>query len=732
MKRCLILPASIAAIGLFVSPAFARNSDDSFYSADECYLDDGLLSEYELETDNYLLNRYRKNYAAIDVYVQEDFASRMIQCAKNSEARSQESVENVLQAALEVWNQESRADALMFKGTASSKEELCDLPNPVLFIDFSRRCIEDPATGYCARDAVAVFDDSSAHECSNVGLINVAGASYVGYGRGESLACHDIDLLKNDPSIDPDIDPNDYQKVSWRLRTRNISSDMNTKVPDLKHVLIHEIGHALGLPHHSGPVSIMAAASNQIRHLQRYEQGCVEHFDLFTKQESIGRSVLTEHSQLGPSNNWSSPFRTTSYDEYGWIHSNLWISSGLLYANDIRSIGLGYVIGISGWLMPNLQWLTEGIPAQNSPPQFRNNQSNNSDRLTQWPNTRPVLTTLGEHILNGAEDDHRIIFHNHNSDAPRHVPDLMYKRSDSLFGENGQIYPLEGCYDSDCSDHLSSHLPLRVAYSLQHEASVFARVRTSTPPGSIAIGSHPRGGPDLYPTTYEHLDHTEPDRDNWQDPRRYHNGVIDVFVGTRDGWLNKINYAGSLTDAYDPSRPEGERWKNRTPRTEVPVGLTCAPPEAEMEYPCMIAWIESDQEPYDRIHYTYFRIDRAGDEFRLDFYPEKWKRSGINSVAGVDLAYFQNTFWMTVKSSNHPYGAVVVEKWDDPQDPYAWASNSPITQLTDYPIVDAPNFHSDYFGGSIDSMPLITWTVPVYRPRMPDCDNRNGDCWWQN
>jgi hypothetical protein len=225
---------------------------------------------------------------------------------------------------------------------------------------------------------------------------------------------------------------------------------------------------------------------------------------------------------------------------------------------------------------------------------------------------------------------------------------------------------------------VSERMPPTVHYARSSNFfnSIYKRVIDSCNPLCELVKSHitPSATHDpLTDTTIYTIVDTEPDRNGTTASSgamdRVSNGRINVYPGhslhfrlrtpsqvAASNHTNPITFtSGALTYAYE---------------TDVPVGLACADSDVwTLPYNCMIAWY--DRGMLDgRILYTYFRVM---SDNTIEWHHQVFRRGGAYTVSGVDLAFFDGTFWMTFKEAGAFPGIVIMEKTSTG---YSWGSHN--------------------------------------------------------
>lgn len=620
---------------------------------------DSLLECAQVSTPNWQVGYQHVNY-----YVHNEFADLLAECSQDPDMDGNFSMlhaTGIIKNAAEIWNSQSRSSSLIYRGHSSNMtfDEFCDdssIETPAVHVVFRKGC---STTGcdwhYCP------VDGRSADLCDCVSSDDCSGQS-VGFFRKRVSQCPgkaqiEIFSTRGDtPTMCGSTAPGTTGRINWTVKPGKYVDENDNRERNLLTVLLHEFGHALKLGHPSSSIitgnrSVMHSGNDNARHLYTWDKDCVS-------DAQISDSRYVEYFWRGYSGNtWSSIFSFYYGTSRGSLFNRLWrdargIAHHAAYFSQFQDYPVGHPnyaweYGWSGWGP-----LSSTGASTYSDGDMLHNQLQTAD-------TMPFLFQRGANPADGV----RISYTWDRDSSDPHPPELRYRRSTDFWSSHDAWGRYHRCIDSGCisTTALRSSVPLVGAYDPYSNTDIMVSVlNTDSVNGGIMM-IHP----------------------GFQTATRLKAGSI-LFTH------NTTLTATYLNPLFDYSF-----------LTDFAPGVACAPDRSEFDYNCLIAWNDR-MVPNGRIHYTYFRINGAG---QVEWHGTAWTRGGSYTASHISAGYFSDRFWLGWKD------------WTNPQK-VAWTYNngsysswSQVERLNRPRIVDPPSFAYDPEDPGAGGR--ITWTEVV-------------------
>jgi hypothetical protein len=667
------LPSSISIVSCLVLCVSSGNAEPMYTSSGsnpECVDVTGSVEDW--------VNLPDINWDSQDpiyIYLEDDFGSELKDCLDNddsgdndsqikslSSSAADEALINVVLSAMEVWNLQSRGPVFKFAGTLNqeSAESNCSAftDSPAIFIRLVKGC--NPSGAGCSSSGTN-GDIKHAASCTSDPVAEIT--MWADVSSPEGVGCDDCDSMGASSFPCRDLNSDGDITIFEEDGMNEWSIDGEARNHDIKGLIVHELGHALGLrhPYNRTPnplpganasnrtdLSIMDISSNEgvdARFLFPWERDCVDDGDNFRGERQVRYRWQTfdeDGNTVGsiktPSTNAVKGFLSGGGVLYGLGLNYFRYHDDKVYAS---SVNTGGVLSFSA-----------------SSTTFGDNKLEN----LQYP---PVFMKAWEH--SGSTHNHRINFLEQSvfsattglTEAQYRTeydpPYMMYRRSSNRFDDHvSSTYEVCG---TSCVDR-KSHIPLVSAWNDARDTTVFASVNTSRSSDQGRVEIHPGfDGSSVY---------------------QIESGDI----------LNQ-EFTTSQRPSFTPSD------FGYTLETDVAPGIACSDvlePFNVHDYNCMIFWVDRGT-PDSRILYAYFEVDGSGNlDWRHSFSTHIYTALGTGAVSVTHLsaAYFAEKFWIAWKDSKNNSIKYAHRRTDLGGQSAGWSSTTTISRTR--PIVDPPTW----------------------------------------
>lgn len=550
-----------------------------------------------------------KNQKTINIYIQKEFASLINLSNGDNIDITDQQLRNLVRSSSSIWNLESNAPQLVFKGSVTPGEmpgseagntgKCLDIETPAVFIQFRDTCKNLDCQGFTVPEDCASATIASVHSTcdGNVAIINFWGK----------------DANK------------DQQRWGYNPDRPNTI--------DFTSVLIHEFGHTLGIGHHYNAFNhsfgVMGLRQNYAsitfrngRHLSNKDVDCANDL-LSEKKESFIYSssydIFNQKWSIESSSNW----RT----ERGSLLGSHFVNGSL----SVLPVPMKYPLTPNSYkyyanysVIDSTPGLTISLGSIVSNANVFNIQDNSYG---------PPL--WGDLVEDGPYSDGFILYPKNQFIGPSdnmNTPVAEYEDIDfygSIIHDAPQYYlaktssayqhtfddAMLGYIDSSSSTGISSfrsHLPISSTWDPVSQKTIFAGVETTK-----------------------------------QKSRESENGRIFIHPGfSSNGILNERHYLPPSSPAFTQFNDGFASPYSHLIETEARVGIACG---STGVFNCFIFWSDRGS-PNQWILYTLFRVTSSGD---ISFYKAGGKfqvyqmTPGETASTGVDAAFFDGTFWVT-------------------------------------------------------------------------------------
>ena len=676
---------SCAFVFFFVLVSPIRSESEPMFTTAECELDSGALPPVNVG----ILYDGLTPAEPINVYIESDFGTEFVNCAFDDPlprtgevtsipaAERNEAFINLIVKSMAIWNEESRAPYLRYRGLLSGEDanEVCNqMDKPAIYVRFNDHCRPvDPAQATippCSTRAGSIINGPLASAVPD--FTSCSNTSEVIFWGDRSGTCNGTLNSASTYHIDGE------------------SADGR----DFVTLAIHEFGHVLGLKDWDSSWSINLdetimssgtwipnnSAFSRGRHLLPWDQDCVD--DTIISSTQLVRDLS---------------YRYVGFDSSGSIvnfNSNIGVnvSKSFTSGSQLRAQPLSGTLSNYYIFYDDDRLLRSFMGSDGSFSYFSYFNSTDissfASRDAKDLHIRPNFISSGEFEGSGSSRVQRMTFNHHDDNKYSNVnfadPDnVVYLSSDTFIKSSGTLSrsSIFSCDDVNCnsSSTLRSNISVSTAWDDQNQITMYAVVDTSR------FDNNPMGPSE--------------------------NGTICIHPGydnnTDDDTLRPCSRLSDNVNMPDP--PTGYLNPgdfSYVGKTDVQVALTCSPawqePWTSHFNTCLVAWVDRGV-PDSKILYAYFGYNSFTESIDWQTQDAYILEPNVDAVTayGISAAYFDDSYWIAWRGHTGFVNYVrTTSIFND------WSNVSQINTNS----VDPPSWHYNPFSSNNES--ALIWTIP--------------------